>query len=224
MKEYRLGDLVLDYTIYPRKQIDSYHVHIIVDAIQNGAELPPIVIEKKTKRVVDGFHRHTAYKRVSGDNPECLVMCIEKNYKSEKDLFLDSMRFNASHGRTLSKYDRVHCLNVARELDIPDKDVAKILHIPPKDVQTLSVNRTAIRGNGKQRLEPIKGTIGHKAGQQLSDEQWQANTKLGGMKQSFYVNQLITLIENELIDTQDEKLMERLQRLGELLDGFLAAK
>jgi hypothetical protein len=224
MKEYKLGDLVLDFSIYPRKEVDSQHASIIQEAIEGGAVLPPMVIEKKTKRVVDGFHRHRAYKRISGNDPEFVVTCIEKTYTSEAALFLDAMRFNAEHGRALTKFDRTHCVLLAMQLHVPDKDIAKVLHINVDAVQKLTVDRTAYGTNGKQKLTPIKRTILHKAGQKLTKEQVKCNGKLGGQEQGFYVHQLVMLIENELLDTENERLMEQIRHLYELLEGVLVAK
>ena len=48
MKEYKLSDLVLDYSIYPRKEIDRQHAAIIQEAIEGGAVMPPLVLETKT--------------------------------------------------------------------------------------------------------------------------------------------------------------------------------
>jgi hypothetical protein len=224
MRELKLGDLVLDYAIYPRKEIDAQHASIIQEALEGGAVLPPLVIEAKTLRVVDGFHRHRAYKKISRNDPEFMVTCIEKKYKSEAELFLDAMRYNAEHGRALTKFDRTHCILVAMQLEIADKDIAKVLHVDVDAVQKLAVDRTAYGTNGKQKLVPIKRTIRHKAGMKLSKAQVECNGKLGGQEQGFYVHQLVMLIENGLLDTENERLMEQLKRLQELLEGLLVAK
>lgn len=67
---------------------------------------------------------------------------------------------------------------------------------------------------------PLKKTIQHMAGKTLTTGQQKANEKLSGMNQSFYVNQVILLIENGLID-EKENLYERLRILQKLLNGLL---
>jgi len=59
------------------------------------------------------------------------------------------------------------------------------------------------------------------AGKELTPEQAEANRRLSGMEQLFYVNQLILLIENDLLDRSNEKLLAGLARLRELLDGVV---
>jgi hypothetical protein len=224
MKEFKLSDLVLDYSIYPRKEIDRQHAAILQEAIEGGAVMPPLVLETKTHRVVDGFHRVRAYKHIAKDDVDFLVTCIEKTYKSEALLFLDAMRYNAEHGRALNKFDRTHCIIMAHQLKVSDKDIAAVLHVQVEAVKRLVVDRTATRVNGKQTLMPIKSTIRHMAGKTLSVEQSACNEKLGGMQQGFYVHQLVMLIESGLLDLENERLMQQVKRLYELLEGVLAVK
>lgn len=215
MKKYAINELVYDFDLYPRGSVDSHHVGEIAAAIQAGSELPPIVIDKKTKRIVDGFHRSKAYRRVYGDDYE--IMCIEKTYKSEKDLFLDSMRYNASHGRALTQHDKVHCLIMAEKFKIEPELLGQALNITVGRIGQLTTERVGLIGKAPVAL---KRTVRHMAGQQLTQVQSDANKKLSGMNQSFYVNQVITLIESDMLDLDDQNLMETLGRLYDLIGGI----
>jgi hypothetical protein len=97
--------------------------------------------------------------------------------------------------------------------------MAGALNMPVDKLAGLRVSRTATTAGGLSI--PLKRTIAHMAGRRLTKAQSQANDGLSGMNQSFYANQLISLIENGLLDKADEKLFERLTRLRELLDGVL---
>lgn len=220
MIQIKVGEVVLDYTLYPRHQVDSHHVGEIREAIRAGVEMPPIKIDRKSKRATDGFHRSIAFLKEHG--PGHLIDAIDHAYRSEKAMFLDAMRMNANHGRNLTSFDRAHCILLAKEFGLADKDTAEALSITVERVESIIVNKTALKGNGKAtRKQPetmaIKRTIGHKAGQTLTKAQQEANKKLGGMNQVFYVNQLIVLFESDLLDSENEDLMERLKVLGELI-------
>src|SRR6185369_1713366 len=115
-----------------------------------------------------------------------------KQYRNEREIFLDAMRYNASHGAKLDSCDRTHCLLVAERLKIPAEDVAGALHIAVDKLAALRVDRTARSGS---LTIPLKRTIQWKAGAALTKEQVSANTRLSGMNQQFYANQLITLME-----------------------------
>jgi hypothetical protein len=212
VRKIALKELVRDFDIYPRSQVDSTHAGGIRRAIKEGVELPPLVICKKTKRIVDGFHRYKANLDEYGPDHEIEV--IEKTYRSEKAILLDAMKYNASHGKPMTPYDHARCLHLAATLEVEDRELAKVLHVDSNYVAELRVERTA---EDAGVYVPLKHTIKHKAGAKLTKRQALANKKLGGMNQAFYANQLIELIEADLIDVANENLMARLEVLKGLL-------
>jgi len=219
MRKLKVSELVLDYDLYPRNNVDSHNVRCIVDAMENEVELPPIVIDKKSKRVVDGFHRTKAAIRHGG--PDCEVQVVEKSYANESEMFLDAMRYNASHGARLDPCDRARCTIIAERLAIPIDALASALHTSAGKLGDLRNSRTAKGAGGL--VIPLKRTNRHMAGKRLNKQQEMANERSSGMNQVFYANQLIDLIEAKLLKLDDEKLLERLRILHELLDGVLVA-
>lgn len=215
MKRYKLSELVLDFDLYPRGSVDSHHVGEIASAIEAGASIPPIVIDKKSKRITDGFHRWRAYRNLYGVDHE--VECVEKTYKNEGEMLLDAMRFNASHGRALTAHDKAHCLIIAKKFKLSDHIIAQALNLTTGRIG--AIRSTKI---GRLGTKPIalKRTIRHMAGRSITKPQVTANEKLGGMNQLFYVNQIKILIKSDLIDFDNADLMGGLQELRGLLDGL----
>jgi hypothetical protein len=229
MKKVEVAKLILDFTLYPRCQVDSQHVSYMCESLKAGVELPPVVIDEASFRVIDGFHRVTAVKRFSGDTGKVTV--IFKKYSSEQEMFSDAMRYNASHGRSLTQYDRSHCIIRAEELNIDEETLAKCLNVTVDKIGELRRTRigelktsTKAKKNArfKRQIIPLKRTIEHMAGLELTQSQVNANEKLGGMNQQFYINQLISLIENDLLNMSDERLMKRLEVLSGLLIGLFS--
>jgi hypothetical protein len=218
MKNVKVASLVLDFTLYPRNNVDSGNVANIVQALEAGTELPPVIIDKKSRRVIDGFHRVRAAIRHGGEDAEISV--IEKTYANDAAMFLDAMKYNAAHGAKLDPCDRVHCCIIAESLSIPLEAVAGALNMPQERLSSLQADRTARSGGLSIAL---KRTVRGFAGRRLSKRQVSANAKLSGMNQQFYANQLIELIESDMLDKENESLIERLRVLHGLLDGVLAA-
>ena len=50
-----LAELVKDFNLYPRHKVESYHVTEMVDTFHAGTRFPPIIIDRKSKRIIDGF-------------------------------------------------------------------------------------------------------------------------------------------------------------------------
>jgi hypothetical protein len=212
----KLSELVLDYEIYPRHKVDPMHVADMERAFLSGVVFPPIVICAKSKRIVDGFNRYTMFKRQNVEEVEV----EERKYKNEAALFADAVGLQSSHGQNLSRWDRTRCAFLAEKLGMDDVELAAAMHVDPKYIGELRIDRQAQHGNLQV---PLKRTIKHKSGQELSEGQMEANKRLGGMNQRFYVNQVILLIENELIDQNDESLLEALRKLQEMLEKLLIA-
>lgn len=217
----KLATLVFDYSMYPRHQIDRTHVAHLAEAIEAGAKLPPIVIDKKTKRISDGFHRATALRKTAGE--DATVEVVEIAYGNDAEMFLDAARRNAGHGHRLSNFDRVRCIELASQLDIEPEALSAALVMPVEKVAELRIKCMAeapVRPHGPT---PIKRTIQHMAGRRLTPRQSQANEALSGMRQVFYANQLIHLIEGELLQ-EDDRLWERLVVLHGLLGDVLSQR
>ena len=222
----KLSDLVFDYDLYPRSQLDGQHVHYMREARAAGVKFPPLIADKKSRRVIDGFHRGRMYAREDG--PDAEVEVILRTYKSEGAMFLDAMRLNSAHGRMLTTFDRSRCLLRAEELKLQPEEVAAALSITCEALGKLRADRVgSLRAVGNQTTGekiPLKRTIAHMAGRTLTRAQSEANARLSGMNAVFYVNQVILLLENKLLDWDDGRLIPRLQRLHELLGEMPACE
>lgn len=212
MRMLPVSEIVLDFDLYPRQSINTQHVAEMCEAAKAGVDFPPIVTDKKSKRTIDGFHRVRKALRLK--EPEIAV--IEKTYKTEAEMLLDAIRMNANHGRVLSAYDRTHCIILAGRMKIKDNAIATAMSITTDRLESLRIDRSATVKTGKVvETVALKRTVRHMAGKRLTKPQVEANEKLSGMTQQFYVNQVLTLITSGLLDRTDEKLMEL---LGELRD------
>jgi len=225
-KTHAVADLIEDFSLYPRKRVDDTHVANLASAIQSGAQLPPIVVCAKSLRIVDGFHRTRAYRRVYGDDYK--VECEANIYKDDAALFLDAMRRNANHGVALCAHDRAHCLLVSQRLGIADPDICSALNATPVILAGIRAHSFG-KLSGKPRNSAsaadmavvLKASVQHMAGKTLTKPQVDAMPFLSGMRQAFHANQLIRLIETGMLDTGNEALMARLQVLRDALDKVL---
>lgn len=213
LRKVKVSKLVLDYEFYPREHIELYHVNQMAEALRAGVELPPMTADKKSKRVVDGFHRVRAYQKVYGLDVEALVDF--KEYASEAEMFTDAVRLNASHGRRLSTYDQARCIAKAEALKLEPDVISSMLNMTPKRIGEMKVQRFAT-----YKLEPrvLKRTTAHLAGKELTDDEAEYNIKAGGMHQSFYIYQVIAMLEADTVNWENQGVGNALKKLYDLLD------
>lgn len=214
--EMKAAEIILDYNLYPRHKLDATHVTHIRLAIRAGNGVPPVVVCKKTKKATDGFHRITAALKEFG--PDATVRAELRTYGNDGERLLDAFHMNSDHGRNLTPYDRVRCIAMAEEFKVSMKDVAKALRMPLDEARRLGVRRA--HDPKTQKVIPIKHGLSHLVGQDLTPKQEEGNRTYGGMQPLYYVNQVIRMIENDLLDFDNVKLIEGLSELRDRLNGL----
>lgn len=209
----KVSELLLDYELYPRERIEPYNVNQMVEALRAGRELPPVVIDRKSRRVIDGFHRVRAYQKLYGLDAEIPVEL--KDYKDDAQMFADAVRLNANHGRQLSTYDRARCIAKAEALKLEPDVISSMLNMTLERIAEMKAERFAT-----YKMEPrvLKRTTAHLAGRELTNDEAEYNIKAGGMHQTFYINQVIAMLEADTVNWESQKVVNALKRLYDLLD------
>ena len=214
-----IADLVLDYTLYPRHNIDSVHVADLVCALAAGSRLPPIVADRRSRRVVDGFHRVKAVQRYAGDNAEVEVEWRE--YEDDAHLFADAMKSNSTHGQKMRRIDQTHAILRAESLGLEVEVVAEALRLTIDRVKEMKM-RSAIDPAGG--LVPVKPGLRWLKGQQMTPEQYEGNRRQGGLGIIATIRQVRNLLEYDLIPMDYEEAWQELRELAEAISNRLMVR
>jgi ParB-like chromosome segregation protein Spo0J len=213
MQTVKVQSLVLDYSLYPRTKLDGVNVSDLAEAIKAGTPLPPIVVDSKTMRVVDGFHRVTAIIRLKVEE----IPVEYRNYSSDADLYLDAVVLNAHHGRRLGRLDHLRILDTAKTLSISTGRIASALGLTADRLESIRELRTAHDPSG--RPVALRAAVAHFAGRALTARQVEVNERLGGNSAFFWASRLADVVENNLVNWQDERLVNALNRLEKVLQA-----
>src|SRR5262249_41257986 len=158
-------DLKFDEAIYPRQNVDEHHIKQMVHAMEGGVELPPIVVERKSKRIVDGVHRyHAALRRELK-----MISGTLKDYKTEADLFHEAVMLNSGVGLRLGTDDTLKVLQISDRLKFKELDVAAMLHTSIAHLRSIKTRfatyQEAAKGVKDLRRIPLKGSVRHLSGE-----------------------------------------------------------
>jgi hypothetical protein len=217
----KAADLIWDKEIYPRTDISATHVMRLVSALQAGSALPPIVIDRKTRTIVDGVHRWKARQKLGGQDVELEVDCRE--FQSANEMFLAAIELNSAHGLGFSSYDITRSAVRALERGIELQALAEAVHIPVAGIQRrLQENTAWSRDLGI--TVPLKGAMKSLAGKDVTEQQMAANRFSGGMRPVYYINQLVALLDAGLYDWGSENERAALKRLQKKLREKLVRK
>jgi len=215
-----VATLVEDYSLYPRHHINEGHVRDMARARSAGHELPPILVDRKTRKIVDGFHRVAEAKRRDGAQAEIAVLWAD--LPDDAAMMIEAARLNSVHGEKLTPWDRVRVIVRCQELGVTVEQTAEALHISAERVEELRVHCTARDQNNEPMA--LKTPVFHMAGKKLTEKQVEAMMHVGGNQYKFYANQLIAGAEAGLLDLSDVTLIARLRTLIEILGRVLPAE
>lgn len=212
----KLSELVEDFDLYPRQSVDSTNVRAIREAIESGMVVPPIVVETETLRIVDGVHRRRAHQQLLDADAEVEVLMVK--YDNEAELFAHAVQLNATHGKRLSAWDRLRCIELSRKKGLAWSSLAAALGTTESSLDKLEKDRTGYNREG--RVVPLKRAARHMRGETLTDEQEVAQRKLGGNEARFYFQQITLLIESDLLP-REPTIVGVAQRAAQALSGWL---
>jgi hypothetical protein len=206
------ASLVEDFSLYPRNTVSDTHVNDLARALSAGDSLPPIVAEKGTLRIVDGVHRRRAHIKAFGD--EATVEVDLRTYENEAELYLEAVRFNSAHGRKLDRHDQTRIVLRLQELQVEPSAIALALHVPEQEIRTLAIrvvyDEAGTAVPQKRGLEHLRGTV-------LRPEQVTAMKSVRSAEVGRLCLELTRLIEHDLVDYEDSRVVDRLMNLNRVL-------
>jgi len=132
VKSVPIGSLIPGFYL---RQGGTNPVHVqLLAGVAGSAELPPILVQERSGRVIDGMHRlEAARQRGNTDIDACLLDC------TDDEALVLAIRSNTLHGLPLSKADRI--CGAKRVLvahpDWSDRTIAGVAGLSAKTVASL---------------------------------------------------------------------------------------
>ena len=213
-------ELVLDWNLWPRHEshgLDQTNLSRIKEALRNGIDLPPIIVNIHDNRVVDGFHRTRAALDVFGDGAE--ILADLRDFQNEAEMFVEAGRTNANHGLPMGPQDRVHFALKARKLKIPLGLIAQVLGSNKEKLEQFLKERTATNRDGETVALPHGAK--NLAGKKLSSDEEHFVDTIGANIPEMHISMLINALNAPRSIKFTDKTLERLKELRNLIDEII---
>jgi hypothetical protein len=132
----KIANLLFDWNIYPRKEIDKRKVNDYAKAMKTGSVFPPIRVAlfEENKVVIDGFHRAHSRIQLKIDYIECKIL----PFQSEAELFAEAVRANSSHGKPFTDIEVKANIRRLQRYKFNVKDIVSIVHVPASGITSES--------------------------------------------------------------------------------------
>jgi len=218
-KKVKAIELVFDWNLWPRYQsedLDSTNVRRLKSAIVAGIKLPPIIVNHKDNRIIDGFHRTTAYLSLYGDEAEIEVEF--KDYKNDAEMFIDSAKLNNQQGLPLSPRDRAHVILKAHKFKIPIPIIAEALGMNGEEAKSFLAKRSAKTKGGETVL--LSGGSLNLSGKILTEKQVDCIQSMPGTSAQLYARLLLNALNADAIIFSD-KIIGTLKELNKKIEKIL---
>lgn len=208
-KTMKLTDLILDFDLYPRNDVSATHVTALIDAFESGEAIPPIIVDAKSKRVVDGFHRYRMHDRLGHDTVEVEL----RTYASEADLFADAVRLNASHGRSFDSFDRRRAVLKLADYGYTPEQIKAIVHMPAAKLEDVVRITATVPGGG---VVVVKGGLRRElTGTHMTAARRDLNESWSGMNPAYHARQLVDLLRAGVVP-ESAAFVQAMDELTEL--------
>ena len=209
LKTLPIGQLVEDYHLYPRSEVDQLTVEEFREALRAGAKFPPIRVCAKSLRIIDGFHRKTAYEREHATH----VLCALEEVADDVDLFRRAAAANASHGRRYSVGDYATAVRLAKRLGLTREQISSDLLLPLDRVEKLE-RISAGRGHG--HAPPERNTPRPAKQSRLVEK------SMDTISQITWTTSLLRCLREGHVNDQSEELRAQLEELSMALGEYLS--
>lgn len=215
-KLLKIEQVKIDKETYPRISTDFVTSARYYNALRSGAQFPPITVAKLGKFyfLVDGAHRLKANK----DNKQTHIQVeVLTKLKNKKQIYIEAVKRNISHGRQFSTQEVTKICITLEDWKMSQKAISEIVRIPAKSIKPFVAKRM-VRITETMEEIPLKAPLQNLAGLEVSEEFDQG--KIANRNQVAILENLITLLENNWIDMTSELVVEKLQKVHELLKEY----
>lgn len=218
-----LTELVWDRNVYPRTDVSSVNVNNIKLALKAGRSVPPIIADEATKKIIDGRHRYEAHEAVYGADANIDVEL--RHYDSEAAMLLAAVELNVGRGLDLEEFEKRKVVLRLGVLGVSDDEIAVALQVPEPRITKLRVRiATVVDDNGDAiRSEPLKFSVRHLTGQEMSEAQALAHKSAPGNSWLQVVSSLRKGLRAGLLPNDNERLVAALEGLVVDIADFLNA-
>lgn len=152
----KLCDLVFDWSLYPRLEVDHKDVvRSYARALKAGCVFPTIKVGlfNGKKIIVDGVHRFRARQLNDLEQADC----SELPFVSMAELFAEAVRLNSEHGKAFSEVEVKANITKLKKYKFDVNEIVALTHVPATEIYRESAAPIAVLTSPSGRKVGIGG-------------------------------------------------------------------
>jgi len=231
----KLEEIYFDEDLYPRSQYSWQTAYDYSESMKAGAKFPEIILAlyKGRKYLVDGKHRFEAYKLLKLKSINAIV---HTGWNREK-IYKEAVKANIQHGRSLSPYEKRLIAVKLMEMKCNSSEISKLICVPQDKLESFVGNRLVNSITGEPMTSDsvektakeigqaiLKSGVKQFAGQVLTrkdfDSVQETQKSFNMVSQQDLFKQVLFILEKDLLDKEDKKVMKYLEKIKQLLKNY----
>jgi len=207
-----IGQVKIDKELYPRIFVDFTTVARYLNAMRSGENFPPIRVAELDGQylLVDGAHRLNAHKAMKETHVQVEVL----TGLDRKQIYLEAIKANVSHGRPLSTQEVTKICITLKNWEMSEQQIQSIVRIPADHLGDFVAKRMTRITETQEEIalkKPLQGLS-------IADLPTMPNqTGVGGRSQVSLLEAVISILKNGWIDLKSELITERLRTVHRLI-------
>ena len=231
----KVSEIIFDEELYPRESYNWQTGYDYSQSMLAGAKFPPITLAlyRGKKYLVDGKHRLEAIKLLKKDT----INAVTHTGWSKEKIYKEAVKLNITHGRGLSPYEKRKIALKLMEMKCKNSEISKLIQVPENKLTSFVGERLVNSITGEEIDEEsgskiakeigraiLKSGVKHFAGNTLGSGDFQ---EIQSTQKDFYMssqmsllNQLVELLEKDLLNRKDKRIMDLIRRIKKLLKNY----
>jgi hypothetical protein len=213
----KLKNLNTDSEILAIRNVNPLFVSRYRQAMRQGDQFPPLLIDGRTKTIISGYHRYEAYLAEYGKDHT--VDVVSKTYDTEADRIEEAVKENSKHGNPLDGISRRRAALKLAELGRDAEAISRLLGVSVKRVEKMGDLVVCVRGQSAP--QPVKRGLEHIRGETVSAKDYKEHVKADrGVPVVSLANQLTRWFRNGWI-SDDERTIDAIAELRTEANTYL---
>ena len=221
------NQITVDAGIYPRNKWNWNTSYSYMQAMKTGAKFPPITAALLDGKyiLVDGRHRFEAKKSLAKEgNLDRKVRVKDKDINiqvevltglTEKEIWVESVKRNIRNGLPFTPLDKLIIIQKLKDFKLGIQKISEIVNMPLANIQRLEVTRMTSSVTGKPVL--LKSSLKNLAGVTVKEDFEEETENMNGSPQEKLFDDIITIIENDWVDWNNNTVYEKYETLRKLM-------
>ncbi len=218
-KKVQLNQIEQDENLQVRKRIDPWVVSRLVQVLKSGNEFVDRIVILPDGRIVAGFHRLEAYKKVFDPYKEVKVLIYYA--EDEKDAYQYAVKSNIANGEPLRETEKLQIRENLHRSGWSDAQISQFLGVSLERFQQWDANQVIVSGDdGKEEVKHIKRGTKVTSGR-MTKEQYNNHLAKHSVTTTFHALKIMDRIKDGTLEEDNQTLytlFELYDSLGEVLN------